>query len=53
MKQVHPHLPQKYIEGPDSLVKSGMYPNRAEAIRFAIRDLLLTEVWIWNKEAQP
>ncbi|MHA1846716.1 MAG: ribbon-helix-helix domain-containing protein [Promethearchaeota archaeon] len=37
------HLPQKYLEGIDSLIESGVYPNRSEAIRMAIRDMLKTE----------
>jgi len=34
------HLPKLYIKALDSLVKQKLYPNRAEAIRNAIRDLI-------------
>jgi Arc/MetJ-type ribon-helix-helix transcriptional regulator len=34
------HLPEHYIEGLDLAVQKGLYPSRAEAIRFAIHDLL-------------
>jgi len=33
-------VPPDWISKLDSLVEQGYYPNRAEAIRFAIRDLL-------------
>jgi len=38
-------IPEKYLEGLDILVKvKKMYPNRSEAIRVAIRDLLIREL---------
>lgn len=40
MKLVTLYLPERYIKTLDQLVTEGFYPNRAEAIRFAIRDLL-------------
>ena len=33
------------LNGLDELVRLRQYPNRSEAIRFAIRDLLKTELW--------
>ncbi len=48
MKFVTLYLPEHYIEALDQLVTEGFYPNRAEAIRFAIRDLLQSEC-VWNK----
>ena len=39
------YLPEPYIKALDSLVDNRYYPNRAEAIRVAVRDLLNTEVW--------
>lgn len=38
-------LPEVYLEGIEELVKTGFYPNRSEAIRVAIRDLLKRELW--------
>ncbi len=38
-------MPESYIEGVDRLIERGMYPNRSEVIRIAIRDLLLEELW--------
>lgn len=38
-------MTQETLEGLDELVRQGSYPNRSEAIRFAIRDLLKEEVW--------
>jgi Arc/MetJ-type ribon-helix-helix transcriptional regulator len=37
------HLPQQMVEELDELVRSGSFPSRSEAIRVAIRDLLLKE----------
>lgn len=45
MKLITLYLPEPYIRALDSLVDSRYYPNRAEAIRVAIRDLLNVEVW--------
>ena len=45
MKCITLRLPEPYIRALDSLVDEKMYPNRAEAIRMAIRDLLKAEVW--------
>ncbi|MHA2226088.1 MAG: ribbon-helix-helix domain-containing protein [Candidatus Hodarchaeales archaeon] len=39
------HLPNDQVSGLDELVRSGRYPNRSEAIRFAIRDMLKDELW--------
>ncbi len=39
------HLPDAYIKGLDELVNRRLYPNRSEAIRVAVRDLLKTELW--------
>jgi antitoxin ParD1/3/4 len=39
------YLPEPYIKALDSLVEERFYPNRAEAIRVAVRDLLNIEVW--------
>jgi antitoxin ParD1/3/4 len=40
-----------YVDGLDKLVDIGMYPSRSEAIRVAIRDLLLKE--LWSKDGMP
>ena len=45
MKMITLYLPEPYIKALDSLVDNRYYPNRAEAIRVAVRDLLNTEVW--------
>ncbi len=39
------HLPRSYLEGLEKLIAWGIYPNRSEAIRVAVRDLLKNEVW--------
>ena len=50
MRLITLHLPEPYIRALDRLVKEKYYPNRAEAIRAAVRDLLAVEAW-GTKEA--
>lgn len=45
MKLITLYLPETYIKALDQLVAEHFYPNRAEAIRFAIHDLINNEVW--------
>jgi len=46
MKMITLHLPEPYIQALDQLVNEDrIYPNRAEAIRIAVRDLLNIEAW--------
>jgi len=44
MKLITLYLPEPYIKMLDQLVSERFYPNRAEAIRVAIRDLINGEV---------
>jgi Arc/MetJ-type ribon-helix-helix transcriptional regulator len=39
------NLPESYLKDLDELVDEDLYPNRAEVIRTAVRDLLAEEVW--------
>jgi len=39
------HLPKRYIKDLDVLVDLQHYPNRNDAIRTAVRDLLNAELW--------
>jgi antitoxin ParD1/3/4 len=45
MRMITLYLPEPYIEALNQLVNAKYYPNRAEAIRVAIRDLINDEVW--------
>ncbi|MFX0201113.1 MAG: ribbon-helix-helix domain-containing protein [Candidatus Hodarchaeota archaeon] len=45
MKLITVHLPEEFLTGLAELVRSKRYPNRSEAIRNAIRDLLKEELW--------
>ena len=45
MRLIAVHLPEKILEDVQRLVDKGLYPNRSEAIRNAIRDLLKQELW--------
>jgi len=35
------HLPKKYVEELDSMVRKGVFPSRSELIRAAVKNLLL------------
>jgi len=48
VKLITLYLPEPYLKALQSLVDERYYPNRAEAIRVAIRDLLSSEVWRKN-----
>ena len=37
------HVPKQMLDELDELVQKGVFPSRSEAIRVAIRDLLLRE----------
>ncbi len=45
MKMITLYLPEPYIDALKQLVDEKLYPNRAEAIRVAIRDMISVEVW--------
>ncbi len=46
MKLITIHLPEPYIKAIDQLVNERkLYSSRAEAIRAAVRDLLVDEAW--------
>ena len=45
MKLITLYLPETYIKALDQLVGERFYPNRAEAIRIAVRDMLVEEAW--------
>ncbi|MEM2119392.1 MAG: ribbon-helix-helix domain-containing protein [Candidatus Bathyarchaeia archaeon] len=45
LKLITLYLPETYIKALDHLVTEKFYPNRAEAIRVAIHDLISEEVW--------
>lgn len=45
MKLITVFMPEPYLRGLKQLVDDGYYPNRAEAIRAAVRDMLSKELW--------
>lgn len=45
MSLISVHVPRRMLEELDELVKRGIFPNRSEAIRAALRDLLYREVF--------
>lgn len=49
MRLITLHLPPRFVKELDELVREGRYPNRSEAIRVAVRDLLREEVWMSKK----
>lgn len=46
MKLISVNLPETYLEILEILVADGKFPNRSEAIRVSIRDLIKTEYLI-------
>jgi len=44
MKIVTVHLPELYIKALDEIIKKKEFPNRAEAIRYAVRDFIFKEL---------
>ena len=40
MRQINLNLPERDLDFLDELVRADLYPNRAEAIRLAIKDLI-------------
>ncbi len=46
MKLISVNLPESYLRVLEMLVVDGKFPNRSEAIRVAIRDLIKTEYLI-------
>ncbi len=52
MKIVTVFLPEEYLGILEKLVEQGRFPNRSEAIRVAVRDLIKTEYQIGIKTAE-
>ncbi|AIU68869.1 transcriptional regulator [Thermococcus eurythermalis] len=50
MRIISVQLPQGLINAMDQLVKKGVYPNRSEVIREAIRELLKKELYHLDTE---
>jgi len=50
MKLITVHLPDAYLSGLDKLIEAEAYPNRSEAIRVAVRDLLKMELGAWVQQ---
>ena len=56
MKLISVNLPESYLKVLEILVVDGKFPNRSEAIRVAIRDLIKTEYLIEesvNRNVEP
>jgi len=45
LKLVTVKLPERLVSDVDQLVKAGIYHNRSDAIRAAVRDMLKRELW--------
>jgi Arc/MetJ-type ribon-helix-helix transcriptional regulator len=44
MKTISVNIPEAFVNGLEDLVAHGLYANRSEAIRVAVRDLLKREL---------
>jgi Arc/MetJ-type ribon-helix-helix transcriptional regulator len=53
MKQISISIPESYLKDIDLLIENNFYPNRSEAIRLAIKDLLLKQGFApWPREGK-
>ena len=52
LKMLTVYIPETYIETLDLLVMEERFPNRSEAIRTAIRDLIKNEILLKNSIAE-
>lgn len=52
MRIISLHLPEKYFKCLQELVDRKMYPNVSEAIRIAVRDLLIAHKLLFNKNQE-
>jgi len=46
------HIPKQMLEELDELVRRGIYPSRSEAIRIAIRDLIMKHIELLRKKQE-
>jgi Arc/MetJ-type ribon-helix-helix transcriptional regulator len=46
------HLPKQMLDGLDEMVNQGRFPSRSEAIRVAVRDLILRESGLKQRELE-
>ena len=46
------HLPRQMINELDEMVRQGRFPSRSEAIRVAVRDLILRENGLKQRELE-
>ncbi len=44
MRLISVNLPDAYVDSLDELVDSGYFPNKSEAIRAAVRDMIKNEL---------
>ena len=45
MKMITVHIPESYLIDIEKLIDDGIYPNRSELVRIAVRDLIRMELW--------
>lgn len=50
MRLITLYMPEPWLQALSSLVAAKVYPNRAEAIRIAVRDLLIVEAWKYPED---
>ena len=46
------HMPKQILQELDELVRQGKFPSRSEAIRVAVRDLILRENGLKQRELE-
>jgi len=48
LRSITVHLPEAYLAALDEIVRQDHFPNRAEAIRTAVRDLIKEEDFLFD-----
>jgi len=52
MKLITIHVPDKYLDALERMIVKGLFPNRSEAIRVAIRDLIKNDNHLFGQSME-
>ena len=52
MKLITIHVPDKYLDALERMIAKGLFPNRSEAIRVAIRDLIKNDNHLFGQSME-
>ena len=52
MRLITIHVPDKYLDALERMIAKGLFPNRSEAIRVAIRDLIKNDNHLFGQSME-